>query len=150
MKPGLDSPSLYKEFITRINNINENSPALWGKMNSAQMIKHLSLDAEIILGRLKVKNISNFLTRTVFKTIILSNMNSPKGGNTFAEIDVIKSSIRTANFETEKEYYLKLINEILKSASLVKSHPVLGKMSASQWYRYIYRHSDYHFKQFGN
>lgn len=149
MKQGLESPDLYNEFISRINNINENSQALWGSMNSAQMIKHLSLDAEIILGKLEVKNISNFLTRTLFKTIILGNINSPKGGKTIHELDVINSNVPVSNFETEKQYYLKLIKEILNSDTLSKNHPVLGKMSSSQWYRYIYRHSDYHFKQFG-
>ena len=43
------------ELINRINTINENSTAQWGKMNVYQMLKHCTLWQEMILGKKKYK-----------------------------------------------------------------------------------------------
>ena len=149
MKPGLNSPEIFKEVNARIAGINSDTKSLWGNMNPAQMMKHLSLDLEIILKRLNVKPGGNFITKTLFKKMILSDLKTPKGGKTIPEIDIIGSKITVNDFETEKTCYLSLLNEFLTSNDLAEVHPRLGKMNSQQWYRYAYRHCDYHLKQFG-
>lgn len=149
MKPGLNSPEIYKEVTARIAVITPETKCLWGNMNAAQMMKHLCLDMEIILNRLIVKHGGNFITKTLFKKMILSDLKPPKGGKTIPEIDVIGNNIKVKDFETERAYYLSLVNEFITSKNLAEFHPRLGKMSAEEWYRYAYRHADYHLKQFG-
>src|ERR1700709_824443 len=43
------------EIINRINSLNENSKAQWGKMNVSQMLKHCTQWDEMALGRKKYK-----------------------------------------------------------------------------------------------
>lgn|ERR1035438_5670561 len=43
------------ELITRINSLNENSTAQWGKMNVSQMLRHCSQWDEMALGKKKYK-----------------------------------------------------------------------------------------------
>ena len=41
--------------ISRINTLNENSKAQWGKMNICQMLKHCTLYEEMMLGKVTFK-----------------------------------------------------------------------------------------------
>jgi len=43
------------ELIDRINKLNENSTAQWGKMNVYQMLKHCTLYEEMLLGKKEFK-----------------------------------------------------------------------------------------------
>lgn len=45
------------ELIARIITLNENSTALWGKMNIDQMLKHCLLWEEMVAGKKKFKRI---------------------------------------------------------------------------------------------
>src|SRR5665811_1582683 len=59
------------ELINRINLLNENSTAQWGKMNIYQMLKHCTLCEEMYLGKKKYKRA--FIGR-VFGKIGLKNL----------------------------------------------------------------------------
>jgi hypothetical protein len=43
------------ELINRINSLNENSTAQWGKMNVSQMLRHCAIWDEMALGKKKYK-----------------------------------------------------------------------------------------------
>ena len=43
------------ELITRVNSLNENSTAQWGKMNVSQMMRHCTQWDEMALGKKKYK-----------------------------------------------------------------------------------------------
>ena len=47
--------STTNELIRRISMLNENSKALWGKMDVYQMLKHCTLWEEMITGQFKTK-----------------------------------------------------------------------------------------------
>jgi len=44
-----------EELINRIQTLNENSKAGWGKMNIYQMVKHCTLSEEMMRGKKKYK-----------------------------------------------------------------------------------------------
>jgi hypothetical protein len=44
-----------EELINRVNSLNENSTAQWGKMNVYQMIKHCILCEKMYLGKTPYK-----------------------------------------------------------------------------------------------
>src|SRR5260370_17579850 len=60
-----------EELINRINTLNENSTAQWGKMNTFQMLKHCTLYEEMLLGKKMFKRI--FLGR-LFGKIALKDL----------------------------------------------------------------------------
>ncbi|MEO6304556.1 MAG: hypothetical protein ABIP51_15460, partial [Bacteroidia bacterium] len=56
MKTVLDKTTR-EELIGRINSLNENSKAQWGKMNVQQMIMHCTLWEEMAFGKRKYKQV---------------------------------------------------------------------------------------------
>ncbi len=73
MKTIFDKPTR-DALITRINTLNENSTAQWGKMNVYQMLKHCTLAEELYLGKTKHKRV--FLGRLIGKMVLKSLINS--------------------------------------------------------------------------
>jgi len=43
------------ELVKRINSLNEDCTAQWGKMNVKQMVKHCTMWEEVVLGKRKIK-----------------------------------------------------------------------------------------------
>ncbi|HKZ65874.1 MAG TPA: hypothetical protein VJ111_05955 [Chitinophagaceae bacterium] len=60
------------ELIARINALNENNTAQWGKMNIYQMLKHCILSDEMFLGKKKYKRafIGRLFGKMALKTIL--------------------------------------------------------------------------------
>ena len=69
------------DLITRIDSLNKNSTAQWGKMNVYQMLKHCTIAEEMYLGKKKYDRV--FLGR-LFGKIALKNLlkdEKPMGKN---------------------------------------------------------------------
>ncbi|MBL7742299.1 MAG: hypothetical protein JNN00_02385, partial [Chitinophagaceae bacterium] len=56
MKSVLDT-SVREELINRINSLNQQSNAQWGKMNVSQMARHCALCEDMFLGKLVIKRV---------------------------------------------------------------------------------------------
>jgi hypothetical protein len=75
----------------------------------------------------------------------------PKGFKTLPEVDQESGGTRPVTFEKD---VAELRGRVTSFAQMPEdfawpSHPYLGKMSASQWMRLGYLHSDHHLRQFG-
>jgi hypothetical protein len=137
------------ELINRINTLNENSTAQWGKMNIYQMLKHCTLWEEMILGRVKCKPI--FLGR-LFGKIALKNSlkdETPMMRNavTSPELKVKESN---GNVASEKAKWIALIEEHVVFSSPDFVHPFFGKMTKDQIGYHAYKHTDHHLRQFNS
>ncbi len=55
------------------------------------------------------------------------------------------------DFETEKQNFLQNFKKLAAGPAVVKveKHSFFGKMTAEEWGRHMYKHTDYHFGQFG-
>src|SRR3954449_67796 len=98
------------ELISRINNLNENSSAQWGKMNINQMIKHCVLFEEMCLGKKKYKRA--FIGR-LFGGIALKNMlkdEKPFQRNAPTSAD-FKIKEVDGNVSSEKKKWIALVEE---------------------------------------
>ena len=51
----LFDPTVYASFLERINKINADTPAQWGKMNSSQMMAHVGEAFRTAVGNEKLK-----------------------------------------------------------------------------------------------
>jgi hypothetical protein len=137
------------ELITRINKLNQDCKAQWGKMNVYQMLKHCTLWDEMILHNKKYKRqfigllLGRILLRNEMKDGIPMRRNNP----TIPEL-VIKE--RYGDLEVEKSKWSSLINEYsnysLPDHSFV--HPFFGKMTREQIGYHAYKHTDHHLRQF--
>jgi len=137
------------ELINRINTLNENRTAQWGKMNVYQMLKHCTLWQEMTLGRIKCKPI--FLGR-VFGKMALKNAlkdDEPMMRNAVTSPE-LKVKDRIGDVVSERKKWIALIEEQAHSSNLDFIHPFFGKMTNEQIGYHTYKHTDHHLRQFNS
>lgn len=146
-----DEPALV-EVLLRVGKLKEQTPGRWGKLNSNQMVCHLSMAAKMALGEVQVPDQSNLITRTLVRWLFLNNIKPPgrKKGKiqTFEQVDVIKQNMQVDTLAMELSNYQAILHRILRTETLCNKHPLFGKMSRKDWGLLCYAHADYHLTQF--
>lgn len=138
------------EIIDRINQLEDNSKELWGKMSVDQMLAHCNVTYEMVYSTIHKK--PNFIMKIILKTLVKNKVVSEelydKNQKTAPQFIITKEK----NFEKEK---LRLIEYIEKTQALggdyfdnKESHS-FGKLSTKEWNNMFYKHLDHHLKQFG-
>jgi hypothetical protein len=135
------------ELIDRINKLDENSKAEWGKMTVYQMLKHCSLWEEMILGKQKYKQI--FMGR-IFGKMALKGMlkdDAPVKRN----MPTVPGFAITGTGDpiAEKAKWISLMKEHAHTENPDFVHPFFGKMNKEQVGLFAYKHIDHHLRQFG-
>jgi len=137
------------ELIARINALNENSTAQWGKMNVYQMLKHCTLWEGMISGRIKCKRV--FLGRLIGRMALKSSLKdeSPMMRNavTSPELKVKESN---GNIAAEKTKWIALIEAYAHFSNPGFVHPFFGTMTKEQVGYHAYKHTDHHLRQFNS
>ena len=137
------------ELISRINSLNENSTAQWGKMNVYQMLKHCTLCEEMYLGKKKYKRA--FMGR-IFGKIGLRNLlkdETPLKPNEPTS-PFFKVPEKDGNVLDEKKKWMSLISEYAQFSNDNFEHWFFGKMTKQQVGQFIYKHTDHHLRQFNS
>jgi hypothetical protein len=139
-----------KALCTRINLLNPNSDAKWGKMNVSQMLAHLNVMFELGLEQKhKPPNgFVRFMLQSFVKNKITNEVPYKKNSMTAPEM-VIKHQ---PDFETEKSRVVNYLHNIEQNGKEFfdqREHPSFGKLNAIEWSNLFYKHIDHHLKQFG-
>lgn len=139
------------ELINRINSLNENNKAIWGKMNVYQMTKHCVIWHQWVLGldnEIKYKH--SFLGKLIGKMILKSNTKNdkPLGKNAPAGSDFIVKE-KSGDLEKQKRTLAKLTEHYGHYDNPDFIHDFFGKMTKEQIGIFAYKHSDHHLRQFG-
>ena len=145
----LFSESDYNEIRKRIENLTANNQRQWGKMSVAQMLAHCSIGFEIAIGKLPFQDKSNFIMRTLVKTLVLSLVkkgNFWKNQRTFS-IYRIKGD---REFDLEKARLIESIDSFYKLSNKneIIRHPYFGNLSKDDWGVLQYVHTNHHLTQF--
>ncbi len=138
--------STSEELIGRINKLNENSKALWGKMDVYQMLKHSTLWEEMITGKFKTKQV--FLGR-LFGKMALKNMIKDEKPMKRNMPTVPGFSIKGhGDVLAEKNKWIAMVKDHARFSNFNFVHPFFGKMTKEQIGRLAYKHTDHHLRQF--
>lgn len=133
------------ELINRINFLNENSTAQWGKMNVSQMLKHCSQWDEMAMGRKK------------YKQSLIGKLFGKMGLKDMLKDEPIKKNLPTVpsfkikediNFAEEKSKWISLLNEYEHFNNDGFIHPFFGTMTKENTGYIVYKHIDHHLRQF--
>lgn len=141
------------EFVRRINSVKESSQRQWGKMSVCGMLCHVADQIRLAVGEVSCKPMSNIVTRTLVKKLVLMGMPAPKGKlKTAPEIDAEIDGTKSVGFEGDIKALLDVIDRFMATDEdmTMPVHPVFGKMNRTEWGRLIYIHLDFHLKQFGH
>lgn len=148
----LEDPQCKAELVERIGRVSQDSPRLWGKMNAAQMVCHLS-DAFLgVMGQKPISPAPGRYPRTIVKWIALyAPFQWPKGVPTRPEFDQAIGGTPPSEFEEDKRRLLALVEQFTKKPRdfTLQPHPIFLEMSDRDWMRWGYLHPDHHLRQFG-
>ena len=139
--------SSYDELKTRVNNLNENSEANWGKMSVGQMVWHCQGPLNIMLQKEDYGLKPNWLAKVFFKKSLYNDRKWSKG-------------LPTAKFlKTKEDKYFNTVVVTLKALlddshshkdkTEWEPHPGFGYFTPEQWGQMQYKHLDHHLRQFG-
>jgi Leu/Phe-tRNA-protein transferase len=141
--------SVKQEIIDRINKLHVKSPAVWGKMNVAQMLAHctegLAYSAgdyhgkQLLIGKL----FGPFLKKSYFNEKPFA-----KHSPTAKEFTITDQR----DFDREKKRLLDIIDRFHRGGEkgvTSSPHMFFGKLTPAQWGIGMYKHLDHHLRQFG-
>ena len=137
----------HQDLLKRLNTIDENKTANWGKMNVSQMLHHCQHPINIILQKKDYDLKPNWIARLLFKKAMYSDKLWRKNLPTVPSFKTKDDR----DFTSEKLKLKSLIEELHthKDKNDWQAHPVFGTFTKEQWGKMQYKHLDHHFRQFG-
>jgi hypothetical protein len=148
--PNIFSALVCADMVSRINRLNTNTPALWGKMNVSQMLAHCCISYEMIFDDKHAK--PNFLLRFVLKNFIKGTVVGEKpykqGGLTAPQFLITNER----DFEKEKMRLINYINQVQQMGEAAfegKESHSFGVLNKTEWNNMLYKHLNHHLNQFG-
>lgn len=139
-----------KQLINRIEQINEDKKAEWGKMTIFQMLKHNTYWNGWILGTEDHNYKQEFLGK-LFGKIALKRMikdEKPFDKN-IPTSDHFKPKALDGNLEAKKSKWIGLIQAYATYNNPDFIHDFFGKMTIEEIGTLVYKHTDHHLRQFG-
>lgn len=133
------------EIRGRIQSLNENSTALWGKMNISQMMRHCTKWDEMALDKTKYKQ--SFIGRLFGKMALKDIMKDEPMRKNLPTVPSFKIK-EPVNVEEEKTKWIMLLDEYAHYSGNGFVHPFFGMMTREQTGCLVYKHADHHLKQF--
>jgi hypothetical protein len=148
--PNIFSTEVANKMIARIDTLQPNSAALWGKMNVAQMLAHCCVAYEFVYTTKhpKPNAFVRFLLKMLAKNVVVGEKPYAKNGRTAKEFLITDPK----EFEAEKTRLIGYINQTLQlgAASFEgKESHGFGKLTTVEWNNLFYKHLDHHLGQFG-
>ncbi len=143
------NPADNAEIIERINKLTPTTPALWGKMNAAQMLTHCQPFIRIAIGELKLKRaFIGLIFGKMAKKKILADGPLEKNMPTLPQAKITWD----VDFEEEKAKLIELVARLPKlgyDGLINEPHPFFGKLTNQEWDQLNTKHLDHHLSQFG-
>jgi Protein of unknown function (DUF1569) len=138
-------PSTRDELKNRIQLLDVNSTAQWGKMNISQMLRHCTKWDEMALGKTKYKQ--SFIGRLFGKMALKDMMKDEPMKKNLPTVPSFKVK-EQINISEEKIKWLRLLDEYEQYSGNGFIHPFFGMMTKDQTGYLVYKHIDHHLKQF--
>ncbi|MBL0209323.1 MAG: DinB family protein [Holophagaceae bacterium] len=143
-------PATLAQLIARLNALQPGSSRRWGAMTAGEMLCHLA-DVHLTVMDPSARRPAP-RWRPVMKWIALyAPLPWPKGFKSPARVDQRKGGTKPTTFEADRQRALGTLRTFaaVPPEALPPNHAVFGTLSAGEWHRWAYRHTDHHLRQFG-
>jgi len=147
--PDVFAAATTEELIARLERLRADSPALWGRMDVAQMLAHCCIPYVQLEGKMGGGPwLMRWIARLAFKGSVVGE--APFKKNVPTPKDFIVSTSR--DFEAERNRLKAHIQEVHGRGAAAfegRSHVTFGPLTAREWSNLIFKHLDHHLRQFG-
>ena len=148
--PNIFTAQVSAEIINRINKLQADTPALWGKMSVNQMLAHCNVTYEMIYDNIHPKPnfLMGFIMKSFVKGKVVGEGTYPKSSPT-APAFVIKNE---PDFELQKTRLIDFINKTQQLGENEfdgKASHSFGVLNKTEWNNMMYKHLHHHLGQFG-
>jgi len=135
--------------ISRINTLNGDSIAQWGKMNGYQVLKHCTLFDEMVQGKIKFKRapLGYLFGKIALKSFIGDESPVRKNSPTIPGLLVTE---KDGDVGAQKKQWIVLINAYADFTNPAFTHSFFGKLTREQAGQLAYKHIDHHLRQFNS
>lgn len=148
MKTIFDKNTL-EEILNRIDRLMPETKAVWGKMNSSQMMAHCAATVEVASGKKKhPRSLLGKILGPFFKGAYIGEKPFSKNSPTDPNF-IIRDEKK---FESEKFNLIKLVKQFSEGGEAMATkypHSFFGHLTPKQWGETQYKHFDHHLSQFG-
>jgi hypothetical protein len=145
------TPEALAQLIARLGELRPDSPRRWGTMTPGEMLCHLGDAAALILGRAGSGSGAG-RSRPLVKWIALySPVPWPRGAKTAPQINPRVAGSKPGDFEKDRDRAVEGLRALASAPATAfpSTHAFFGAMTARDWQRWAYRHTDHHLRQFG-
>ena len=141
------------DLVERLRLLRPETSRRWGTLTAGEMLCHIGDAHESVLGiRVPPGSPPPGPPRPVLKWMALYGpIPWPKGAKTRPGVDPRLQGTRPSDFERDRQRAITSLQQLAVAdpASLSPRHFRFGPMSATDWYRWAYRHVGHHLRQFG-
>ncbi|MBT8186732.1 MAG: DUF1569 domain-containing protein [Croceitalea sp.] len=139
----------HQELLDRINKLNKNSKANWGKMTVGQVMRHCQFPLNLALGKESIPE-PNPIMKFMFKGFKKSMYNDKPWKHNLPTVKQFKV-VEDHDFDEAKQALIELVNKFHeeKTRTTWEPHPSFGSFTPEQWGQMQYKHLDHHLRQFG-
>jgi len=138
------------EIMERLQSVEADDRALWGVMNSPEMLCHLRGAFRLAMGEIPVAPVWVPIPRAVFKLMAFwLPIPWPKSFETVPPLKRVTPTMQVGSFEIDRSDVLAELARFCRPEQMRVDHPHFGPMSLLDWMRWGYLHTDHHLRQFG-
>jgi len=143
---------MFEKYLTLLENLKPDQPALWGKMTAHHMVEHLILTFESSTGKFKVECTNSTEKAAVAKNIWLGNRQLPKLFiNPAIGPDLLP--LKYSGIDEARQILLKEINyyQIFykQNPDAKATHVSFGDLNKKEWDIFHKKHFTHHLSQYG-
>lgn len=143
------APAAADDIRERMQRLTPDARALWGRMTAAQMVCHLIDGFRIPLREMPVNPKRSPLWIGPVRWLFVHQLPWPKG-----KIPTRPEFTRTQaeSWDADQAVWSAALHRFVergRGSRAFGPHPGFGPMSTEEWGRLVYKHSDYHLRQFG-
>ncbi len=139
-----------QELIQRIESLNANDKADWGKMNAYQMILHCSRWDEWVLGVHQPTYRQAFIGKLFGRIALHRTVRNDKPlDRNVPTSSWLKITETAGDFDQAKKEWVSLVNAYAAYSNPGFIHDFFGRMTRKEIGILAYKHTDHHLRQFG-
>jgi hypothetical protein len=147
----LADPATRAALAARLARLTPETPARWGAFTAPRMLAHVLDATRMYLGELSCRPRDRALFRTALvQWLVIDVLPFPRGAPTAREL---LERPPAPTFDADRQALLALLDRFdaahPQAPTRWPAHPLFGPLTAAQWGRLGYKHTDHHLRQFG-